>query len=176
MKPGNYVSVMEGNDAVTLADFVSKSMNRAADWSDFAWLRDIWKGPLVIKGVMSVKDAILAVDHGADGILVSNHGGRQLDGSPSTISVLPKIVDAVGDRAEVFVDGGIRRGADVVKAIAIGARACFVGRPYMWGLAIGGEAGVVRVLEILREEIDRTLALIGRPNLREVNRSAIDIK
>jgi len=175
--PRNFMGTAEGDDAVSLASYVNNELiNPAANWEDLAWIRELWKGPLVVKGIMSVRDTLLALEHGVDGIVVSNHGGRQLDGLPSTLEVLPEIVKAVNGHAEVFMDGGIRYGTDVIKAIALGARACLVGRPYLWGLAAGGEAGVARVLEIFREEIDCTLALIGRPTLNEVDCSAVHIK
>lgn len=163
-----------GMSGAELLDFYSKELiSQSTTWDDLAWLRKLWKGPLVVKSIMTSEVARQAVDFGADGIVVSNHGGRQLDGLPATIEVLPEIVDAVGGRAEVFVDGGIRRGADVVKAIALGARACLIGRPYLFGLAAGGESGVVEVLQILRSEIDRTLMLLGYPVLAEVDRAAV---
>lgn len=173
----NLLGIADGDDAVSMWTYVNNELiNPAANWSDFAWLREMWKGPLVVKGVVTVEDTLRAIDYGADGIVVSNHGGRQLDGLPSTLEVLPEIVRAVGGRAEVFLDGGVRYGTDVVKAIALGARACLIGRPYLWGLAAGGEAGVARVLEIFEEEIDRTLALIGRSKVDKVDSSAVHIR
>lgn len=173
----NLLGIAEGDDMVSMWTYVNNELiNPAANWSDFAWLREMWKGPLVVKGIVTVEDTLRAIDYGADGIVVSNHGGRQLDGLPSTLEVLPEIVRAVGGRAEVFLDGGVRYGTDVVKAIALGARACLIGRPYLWGLAAGGEAGVARVLEIFEEEIDRTLALIGRSKVDKVDSSAVHIR
>lgn len=170
----NLVGFGESDDVKTLAAFMNeKILNPAAGWEDLDWLRKVWKRKIVVKGIMSGEDAALAVEHGADGILVSNHGGRQLESSPSTLEVLPEIVEAVGDRAEVFLDGGIRRGRDVIKAKAFGAQACLIGRPYLWGLAMGGEEGVLRILELFREEIDRTLAFIGRSSFKDVDRSAV---
>jgi L-lactate dehydrogenase (cytochrome) len=165
-----------GSDAVSLAAFTTQQFDPSLTWADLDWLRSLWSGPLAIKGIMSAEDARIAVDHGIEAIVVSNHGGRQLDGLPSAISVLPEVVDAVGDAAEVILDGGIRRGSDAVKAVALGARACMVGRPVLYGLAAGGEAGVARALEILTKEIDRALALIGRPTLADLDRSAIRIE
>ena len=130
-------------------------------WSDFAWLRDAWPRKLFVKGVLTVEDAQLALEHGADGIFVSNHGGRQLDGVPSALEVLPHIVSAVGGQLAIMLDGGIRRGSDVVKALALGADMVFIGRAATYGLAAGGEAGVRRALQLLRAEIDRVLALLG---------------
>lgn len=137
-------------------------------WSDFAWLRDAWPRKLLVKGVLAVEDAQLALEHGADGIFVSNHGGRQLDGVPSVIEALPQIVSAVGEKLAIIVDGGIRRGSDVVKALALGADMVFVGRAAMYGLAAGGETGVRRALQLLRAEIDRVLALLGCASIEDL--------
>jgi L-lactate dehydrogenase (cytochrome) len=128
---------------------------------DLSWLRETWSGPLIVKGIQHVDDARMVVDLGADAVVVSNHGGRQLDRAPTPLEVLPAVVDAVGDRAEVLVDGGVRSGADVVAAVALGARACLVGRAYLYGLMAGGERGVQRVVDILTSEITRTLQLLG---------------
>lgn len=137
-------------------------------WSDIAWLREQWGGRFVVKGILHPDDARHAVDIGADAIVVSNHGGNNLDGAPATIRALPSIVDAVGDRVEVLLDGGIRRGSDVVKALALGARAVLIGRAYLWGLAANGEAGVRNVLDLLRSGIDETLLGIGRASIRDL--------
>lgn len=152
--------------AFTLAEYVNTQLaNPGATWEWLAWLREIWPHPIAVKGVLNPLDAVAAVDHGADGVVVSNHGGRQLDGALSTLEALPGVVEAVGDRAEVFLDGGVRRGVDVLTALALGARACFVGRPYWHGLAVGGQAGVEDVLRLLHEEVDRAQALLGLPDL-----------
>jgi L-lactate dehydrogenase (cytochrome) len=137
-------------------------------WDDLAWLRETWGGPLLLKGIYHPDDARRAVDIGATAISVSNHGGNNLDGTPATIRQLPLIVDAVGDQIEVLLDGGVRRGADVVKALALGARAVLIGRAYLWGLAANGEAGVSNVLEILRAGIDETLVGIGRSSVHDL--------
>jgi L-lactate dehydrogenase (cytochrome) len=172
----NLLGVAEGDDAVALGTYVNTNLiNASAGWDDLAWLRELWSGPLVVKGVLTAEDAGRAVEGGADGVIVSNHGGRQLDGAPASIDALPEIVAAVGERAEVFLDGGVRCGPDVVKAIALGARAVLVGRPWFWGLAAGGEEGVERMLEIFGDEIDRTLALIGRPTIADVDASAVTV-
>jgi L-lactate dehydrogenase (cytochrome) len=142
-------------------------------WEAMAWLRERWAGPLLIKGTLTAEDARLAVDAGVDGIVVSNHGGRQLDGVPASLDALAEISEAVGDDVELLMDGGVRSGGDVIKARALGARACLIGRPWLYGLAAGGEAGVAGVLEVLRNEIDRTLALIGRPNVDDVDASVL---
>jgi L-lactate dehydrogenase (cytochrome) len=173
----NLVDLAETDDVKALATLLKNTiLNPAATWDDLIWLRQVWDRPIIIKGIMSADDAVRAVDHGADGILVSNHGGRQLESSPSTLDALPEVVEAVGDQAEIFLDGGIRRGRDVVKAKALGARACLIGRPYLWGLAVGGQAGVAHILEVFRDEIDRTLALIGQPKFSEVEHSAVRLR
>jgi len=140
-------------------------------WDDFTWIRRRWRGPLVAKGVLTAADARRALDAGADAVVVSNHGGRQLDGAPATMPALVEVVDAVGDRAEVLVDGGIRRGSDVVRAMALGARAVMVGRPWVYGLAAAGEPGVTRVLSLFRTGVDRTLRLMGCPSVQALDRS-----
>jgi pre-mycofactocin synthase len=142
-------------------------------WADIAWLREQWDGPVLVKGVMHPEDARRAVDAGADAISVSNHGGNNLDGTPASIRALPAIADAVGSDAEVLLDGGIRRGSDVVKALALGARAVLVGRAYLWGLAANGEAGVHNVLEILRAGIDETLLGLGRGSVHDLRRDDV---
>jgi len=147
--------------------------NPGATYADLAWLREAWTEPLLVKGVLTAEDAERAVACGVDGVIVSNHGGRQLDGAPATLDALPEIARAVGGRADVFLDGGIRRGGDVVKALALGAKACMIGRPWLYGLASGDEDGVVHILEILHEEIDRTLALIGRRALDDLDPSVV---
>jgi L-lactate dehydrogenase (cytochrome) len=157
----------------TVAQHVGSQFDPTVSWKEIDWLRGLWKGPLAIKGILNPLDAQLAVQHGADAVIVSNHGGRQLDGAPSAISALGAVVDAVNGQAEVLMDGGIRRGADVVKALSMGAKACLIGRAGLYGLAAGGEAGVLRAIEILRNEIDITLTLLGRPNISTLNRSAI---
>ena len=137
-------------------------------WEDLRWLREQWDGPLMLKGVMRVDDALRAVDTGFTAISVSNHGGNNLDGTPASVRALPAVVDAVGDQIEVLLDGGIRRGSDVVKAVALGARAVMIGRAYLWGLAANGQAGVENVLDILRSGIDSGLLGIGRPSVRDL--------
>jgi isopentenyl diphosphate isomerase/L-lactate dehydrogenase-like FMN-dependent dehydrogenase len=153
----------------------SASMRGCAPaWEDFAWIRDRWRGPIVVKGLLTPDDARRAVDVGADAIVVSNHGGNALDSTPATLRVLPAIAGAVGDQVDVLVDGGIRRGSDVVKALALGARAVLIGRAYIWGLAAGGERGVDRVLQILRGDIARTLTLLGCPSVDALDRRSIE--
>jgi len=145
-------------------------------WSDLAWLRDAWGGPIVVKGVLTAEDARRAVDAGAAAVVVSNHGGRQLDGVAPTLRALPEVVAAVGDRVEVLFDGGIRRGSDVVKALALGARAVLIGRAYAYGLGAGGAAGVQRALEILRADLVRTLSLLGCPSVAALDRTYVDAR
>jgi L-lactate dehydrogenase (cytochrome)/(S)-mandelate dehydrogenase len=137
-------------------------------WRDVEWLRSIWKGPLLLKGVLHPGDAAEAVARGVDGIIVSNHGGRQLDDAISSIAALPAIAAAVGGRIPVLLDGGVRRGSDVVKALALGATACLIGRPQLWGLAVAGQAGVAHVLDLYRGEIDRTMGLLGVERLADL--------
>jgi isopentenyl diphosphate isomerase/L-lactate dehydrogenase-like FMN-dependent dehydrogenase len=142
-------------------------------WRDLEWLHSISSLPLVVKGILTSEDALLAAEHGAAAVVVSNHGGRQLDGVPPTLDVLPEVVEAVGERVEVLLDGGIRRGIDVLKALALGARATLSGRSVLWGLAAGGEEGVTRVLELLRREIELGLKLLGCPSPADVTRSHV---
>lgn len=140
-------------------------------WDDLRWVRDQWDGPLMLKGIMRTDDARRAVDIGATAISVSNHGGNNLDGTPGSIRALPAIAEAVGDQVEVVLDGGVRRGSDVVKALALGARAVMIGRPYLWGLAAAGQAGVENVLDILRAGIDSTLLGLARASVQELSRA-----
>ena len=142
-------------------------------WSDFAWIRDTWKGPIVAKGVHTADDARKAIDHGVDAVVVSNHGGRQLDGVAPTLRVLPEVVDAVKGRIEVLLDGGIRRGSDIVKALALGARAVLIGRAYAYGLGAAGGAGVSRTIEILQTDVIRTLKLLGCASVRDLDASFV---
>jgi isopentenyl diphosphate isomerase/L-lactate dehydrogenase-like FMN-dependent dehydrogenase len=142
-------------------------------WRDLEWLTSRTRLPLVVKGILTAEDAVLACDHGAVGVVVSNHGGRQLDGVPASLDALPEVVDAVGDRCEVLVDGGVRRGVDVLIALALGARAVFAGRAPLYGLAADGEAGATRVLELLRDEIELGLALLGCPTPAHVTRAHV---
>jgi len=159
-----------------LAAYVADLLDPSLSWRDVAWLRSLTDLPLLVKGIVRPDDALRAADAGAAGVVVSNHGGRQLDTSPATIDVLPEVADALaghGHRIEVLMDGGIRRGTDVLKALALGARAVLVGRPVLWGLAAEGEAGVARVLRILREELDLAMALAGAPTVADVTRDLV---
>lgn len=153
---------------------VTESLTRGAvRWNDLRWIRESWHGPIVIKGVLIADDARRAIDQGASAIVVSNHGGRQLDSVSPTIRALPDILDAVGTQVEVLMDGGIRRGSDIVKALCVGARAVLVGRAYAYGLAAAGHAGVARALQILRNDVERTLRLLGCPSVQELNSSYV---
>jgi L-lactate dehydrogenase (cytochrome) len=143
-------------------------MTATPSWQDIAWLREQWDGPLLIKGITHPDDAVSAAEVGADAISVSNHGGNNVDGTPASIRALPGVVDAVGDRVEIVLDGGIRRGSDVVKALALGARAVMIGRAALWGLAASGEAGVSNVLEILRAGVDETLVGLGKASIHDL--------
>lgn len=171
----NLQGIAEGSSAMSHQEYVNTELvNLRASWDDVAWLRSIWDGPVFIKGITTVEDAVRSAEIGADGIFVSNHGGRQLDGLPSTISALPRIVDTVGDRLDIILDGGIRHGGDVVKALAIGATATAVGRSWAWGLAAAGERGVAHVAEIYRQEILETLQLLGVADVTALNRSHVN--
>jgi L-lactate dehydrogenase (cytochrome) len=170
----NFKDLAPGSKGMALMRWVNDELtNPAAEWSELQWLRRLWPGPMVVKGVLTVEDARAAVREGADAIVVSNHGGRQLDGTPATAEVLPQVVDAVGDRTEVLMDGGVRRGDDILKALALGARAVLVGRPYWWGLAAGGARGVRDVIEVFRLELDMAMALSGRPTVDSVGRDLL---
>jgi len=144
-------------------------------WQDLGWIRHAWRGPIVIKGVHTGEDARRAIDAGADALVVSNHGGRQLDGVAPTLQMLPEVLAAVGDRVEVLVDGGIRRGGDIIKALCLGARAVLAGRAYAYGLGAAGEAGVARAIDILRADLIRTLKLLGCPSVAQLDRSFLDV-
>jgi L-lactate dehydrogenase (cytochrome) len=155
---------------------VGKTLEQSVvSWDDLKWIRELWKGKVMVKGVHTGEDARRVVDEGADALVVSNHGGRQLDGVPGSIRSLPEVLAAVGDRIEVLVDGGIRRGGDVVKALSVGARAVLIGRAYAYGLAAAGEAGVARAIEILRGDMVRTMKLLGVSSIHDLNRSYIDV-
>jgi 4-hydroxymandelate oxidase len=156
-----------------LAAYFAEKLDPALGWKDIAWLRSITRLPVVVKGLVRPDDALRAIDAGASAVVVSNHGGRQLDGSPPTASVLGPIADAAAGRVEVYVDGGIRRGTDVLKALALGARAVLVGRPILWGLAVAGEEGAYAVLDTMREELDQAMALAGCARLADVTRELL---
>jgi L-lactate dehydrogenase (cytochrome) len=171
---GNLAGHVRGMENVnSLAQWISGQFDPALSWKDVEWIRGLWPGKLVLKGLLDVEDARLAVKTGASAIVVSNHGGRQLDGAPSSISALPRIVEAVGAEMEIMFDGGIRSGQDVMRALALGARSCMIGRAFLYGLGAGGEAGVARAIEIIRNELDVTMALCGVRSVRDIDRRAI---
>jgi 4-hydroxymandelate oxidase len=172
--PAGYAAVPTAAGDSALAAYVAELLDAGITWEAVDWLRSITKLPVLVKGIVRADDAVRAVEHGAAGIVVSNHGGRQLDASPSTIEVLPRIADAVAGRAEVLLDGGVRRGTDVIKALASGARTVLVGRPILWGLAAGGRAGVAAALATLRRELDLAFALCGCPDVASVTRDLVD--
>ncbi|MBC9072502.1 alpha-hydroxy-acid oxidizing protein [Thauera sp. CAU 1555] len=160
-------------DMSSLASWTAEQFDPALSWADVEWVKKLWGGKLILKGVMDAEDARLAADSGADALIVSNHGGRQLDGAPSSINALPAIVDAVGERIEVWMDGGIRSGQDVLKAVALGARGTLIGRPFLYGLGAMGEAGVSKCLELIHREMDITMAFCGHTDIRKVGREIL---
>lgn len=166
--------VIPGQGAMQLIDVQAALSRTAVAWEDLRWIRKIWPGPIIIKGVLSGDDARRAIDEGAAAVVVSNHGGRQLDCVSATLRALPEVVAAAKGRAEVLMDGGVRRGSDVIKAICLGARAVLVGRAYIYGLAARGEVGVVRALEILRADLERTLTLLGCASIADLGASYLD--
>jgi L-lactate dehydrogenase (cytochrome) len=167
--------VIPGKGPMPLMDVTAALASAVVTWEDLRWLRQVWPGPIVVKGVLTGDDAKRAVEEGAAAVVVSNHGGRQLDGVSSSLRALPEVVAAIGDQAEVLMDGGVRRGSDIVKAISLGARAVLVGRAYAYGLAAAGQAGVARALEILRDDVERTLRLLGCPSTSLLNASYVDV-
>jgi len=170
---GNYVRPGESADIKSLAGRMAQLLDPSMNWADVAELRKLWQKPLILKGILHPEEARQAVAHGVDALIVSNHGGRQLDGAASGLDALPAILDAVDGRIPVLVDGGIRRGTDVVKALALGAKACLIGRPQLWGVSVAGEAGVARVLEIFQQEIDRAMGLCGVTSIDQIDRSLL---
>ncbi len=171
---GNVVGHAKGvSDMSSLSAWTSQQFDPALSWSDVHWIKQRWGGKLILKGIMDPEDAWHATQCGADALIVSNHGGRQLDGAPSSISALPGILDAVGSDIEVHMDGGIRSGQDVLKAVALGARAVYVGRPFLYGLAAGGEAGVSKCLDIIRNELDLTMAFCGHRDIQNVDKTIL---
>jgi 4-hydroxymandelate oxidase len=173
LEPYGFDRMDAGGDGSALVKYIETIWDAGLTWDAVDWLRSLSPLPVVIKGVLTAEDARLAVEHGAQGIVVSNHGGRQLDCAVPTAVALREVVDAVGDRAEIYVDCGIRRGSDVLKALALGARAVLIGRPYLWGLALDGEAGVSRVLSLLRAELDLCLSLSGQTSVTNVPRDLL---
>ncbi|HZQ13561.1 MAG TPA: alpha-hydroxy acid oxidase [Pseudolabrys sp.] len=171
---GNLAGHVKGMDDVTsLAQWTNQQFDPALNWKDIEWIKKIWPGKLIIKGILDVEDARTAVKLGADAVVVSNHGGRQLDGAPSSIAALPAIADAIGADTEVLFDGGIRTGSDLMRALALGARACLVGRAYVWGLGAMGQAGVAKAIDILKNELSVTMALCGVNKLADIGRHVL---
>ena len=163
----------DGSTAISLSEHVARQFDQALSWDDIAWLRSFWDGPIVLKGIQTVADAELAVEAGVDGIALSNHGGRQLDDAPTPVSLIEPVRDAIGDRATLICDGGIRRGSDIVKAVALGADAVSLGRPYFLALGAAGEEGVDWLLDFLRSGMERTMALTGCRSLAEIDRDLV---
>ncbi len=161
------------NNVTVLSKWISEQFDPALSWKDVEWIKSLWPGKLILKGILDVEDARIAAKTGAAALVVSNHGGRQLDGAPSSISMLPPIADALGSDIEVMFDGGIRSGQDIMRAVALGARSCLCGRAYIYGLGAGGQAGVARAIEIMRNELDISMALTGIASIGEINRHAI---
>jgi L-lactate dehydrogenase (cytochrome) len=167
--------VGDGASPVTLSDYIGAQFDPALSWADVEWLRSVWSGPVVLKGVQTVDDAVLAAGAGVDVVALSNHGGRQLDGAPATFDLVAPVADAVGGRVEIICDGGVRRGSDIAKAVAVGADACMAGRAYLYGLAAAGERGVDTVLDWFRADLARTLTLLGARAVVELDRSLVEI-
>lgn len=167
-------AVTEGRRVTDFLSWIARNFDRSVTWKDMDWVRETWDGPIVVKGVLDAADARDAVKAGAQGLVVSNHGGRQLDGVKSSIAALPRITQAVGDDLEVYMDGGVRSGLDVLKAMALGAKACFVGRPWAWALGADGESGVAKMLDILRAELAVAMILTGCTRVRDAGRSLLD--
>ena len=171
---GNIVGHVDGiTDVRSLASWTSEQFDPQLDWKEIDWIKKRWGGKLILKGILDSEDAILASKTGADALIVSNHGGRQLDGAPSSISVLPEIVETVGDKIEVHIDGGIRSGQDVVKALCLGAKGVYIGRAFLYGLGALGKFGVFKSLDIIKNELDKTMAFCGRKDVKELNRDNI---
>jgi L-lactate dehydrogenase (cytochrome) len=171
---GNIVGHVKGiEDLSSLSAWTNQQFDPSLNWDDVQWIKKRWGGKLILKGIMDVEDARIAADSGADALIVSNHGGRQLDGAPSSIAALPAIAEAVGSKIEVWMDGGVRSGQDVLKAWALGARGTLIGRPFLYGLGALGEAGVTKCLELMAMELDKTMALCGRTHLKDVDKSIL---
>lgn len=171
---GRGAVVGDGTSAVSLAEFANSQFDQSLSWQDIDWLRSIWSGPIVLKGIQTVEDARLAADSGVDAISLSNHGGRQLDGAPATLELVAPVVDAVGGRVEIYCDGGVRRGSDIAKAVALGATACLIGRSYLYGLGAGGEAGIDKVLAFYDADLRRTMALLGVDRIADLTGEFIE--
>jgi L-lactate dehydrogenase (cytochrome) len=169
---GNLAGLKQADSVMTLSQWIGTQFDRSITWRDLDWVRERWPGKLIVKGIMDARDARLAAEHGVDAMVVSNHGGRQLDSAPSTIAMLPEVIDATAGRCEVLFDGGVQSGQDVLKALALGARACLIGKSFLYALAACGEAGVAQALEILRAELEVSMALAG---LTDVQRASPEL-
>jgi L-lactate dehydrogenase (cytochrome) len=172
---GNLEGRMKGDSLTTLSHWIASQFDPSLSWKDIAWVRSIWPGKLILKGIVDVEDAKIAAEMGADAVVVSNHGGRQLDGAVSSISALPGIVAAIGDKTEILFDGGVQSGQDVLKAVALGAKGCLIGKAFLYGLAAMGEEGVTKTLEIIRKELDVSMALTGTRDINDVDRSVLHL-
>ena len=171
---GNIVGHVKGVDNMgSLSEWTTRQFDPTLNWADVEWIKKLWGGKLILKGIQDVEDARLAVESGADALIVSNHGGRQLDGAESSIRALPAVVDAVGSQIEVHMDGGVRSGQDVLKARALGAKGVYIGRAFIYGLGAGGEAGVTKALEIIHKELDLSMALCGRTDINTIDKSIL---
>ena len=171
---GNLAGHVRGMENVTsLSQWTASQFDPTLSWKDVEWVRKLWPGKLILKGILDPDDARRAAKTGADAIIVSNHGGRQLDGTSSSISMLPKIADAVGSQIEIMFDGGVRTGPDILRALALGAKSCMIGRAYVWGLGAGGQEGVAKAIDILRKELDVNMALCGVRNVRDIGRDVV---
>src|SRR6185295_4205806 len=161
---------LKGTEDITaLSSWISTQFDTSLNWKDVEWIRSIWPGKLILKGILDVEDAELAAKTGAQALVVSNHGGRQLDGAPSSIEVLPEIVDAIGSQMEIMFDGGVRSGQDVMRALALGAKSCMIGRAYVHGLGAGGQAGVAKAIDLIRNELSVTMGLCGVNTIAEID-------
>tara|TARA_Y100000590_G_scaffold190582_1_gene216915 strand:+ start:19227 stop:20378 length:1152 start_codon:yes stop_codon:yes gene_type:complete len=167
------ITSLDGSTAVDLAEHMKSQFDPGLSWSDVDWLRSIWEGPILIKGIQTVEDALIAAEVGVEAIAISNHGGRQLDGAPAPFDLLPEVVEAIQGRLEIICDGGVRRGSDIVKAVSMGAQAVMAGRPYLYALGACGERGVDHVMDLLHEGVERTMALIGAASIDELSQELI---
>jgi L-lactate dehydrogenase (cytochrome) len=179
-EPSRFANVVgrdvgDGASPVNLSDYINTQFDPALSWSDVEWLRSVWDGPIVLKGVQTVADAVLAADHGVTAVALSNHGGRQLDGAPAAFSLVAPVADAVGGRTEIICDGGVRRGSDIVKALAAGATACMAGRAYLYALGAAGERGVDRLLGWFRADMERTMSLVGASVIADLDRELLEL-
>jgi L-lactate dehydrogenase (cytochrome) len=170
---GNLVDAMKGSNVTQLSVWIASQFDQSLNWKDVEWIRSIWPGKLIIKGILDIADAKEAVKTGADAMVVSNHGGRQLDGAPSSISVLPEIVQEVGAQTEIMFDGGIRSGQDVMRALALGAKSCMIGRAYVHGLGAGGQDGVATAIDVISKELSTTMGLCGVNRIEDIDRRVL---